>query len=111
MYRHIFSFQLFQLSSQFKKLEIFVHRVCSCLRTLWQHWSVAARYNVWFTVEEQSHVFFVGRETLPTDAPSSFDDEVGVLVTTVVVNIVNQVTILFIFCIVATYAHLLWILC
>ena len=52
-------------------------------------------------------IFVVGRQTLPTDAPNSFDPEVSVLVATVVVSIVNQVTMCFIFLTFPTCADLL----
>ena len=55
-------------------------------------------------------MFFVGRQTLPTDAPNSFDPAVSVLVTTVVVHVVNQVCSFFskcykkVFCLILSFA-------
>jgi len=39
---------------------------------------------------------FVGRQTLPDDAPDYFDPEVCVLAAAVIINILNQVSMCFI---------------
>jgi len=55
---------------------------------------------------------FVDRQTLPDDAPEQFDPEVCVLVATVVINVLHQVSINFVIwtCMVAVCARdLAWL--